>query len=387
MSMNQQGRPPEIAVSAQVRIVPPLAGREPEAAMAAEEIRIELEDERQIRLDPDDERSPGFVRVIQSLEDGGRPAAFELDTEERIRRVFIPHVSPVVRVLRLAAGVLSVELAASHARHTLRDTHPDFETFAQLLEEAAGSGAIVIVTEDDSHDILDVRIHDVPHGRPEVTRPQVRKSFLARIYDWFVRWIRCSCSFPWGWCRAISRSRAQQIFTDLAARTCNPVTPSAPCITFNYPDDGCWGRAHEIGRLMVEEGLKPCKVWIEGNLNVKTANHPSCEVFWIWHVAPTHCVRGSGIFGWLKIRTMVFDPALFSGPVTKSEWKSVQSDSNATLTTSSWTIFYLWGSGSGTSWFSLTDPSFTQTNSVLAHYRTVLLNRTINFGPPPYACT
>lgn len=384
--MNQQGNSPEIVVSRRVRIVPPLAGRDPREALAAGEVRIELDDERRVRLDPDDERSPGFLRVIENLEERGRPAAFELDADDGIERLFVPHVSPVVRVKRLAPGVLSIELAASHARHTLRDTHPDFETFAQLLEDAADSGSIAIVTEDESHEVLDVRIDAASHGPPPVTRPQSPKFLLARIYDWLVQWFRCSCSFPWGWLRAISRPRAQQIFNDLASRTCNPVTASAPCITFNYPDDGCWGRAHEMSRLMVSDGLKPCKVWIEGDLNVQTSNHPGCEVYWNWHVAPTHCVRGSGIFSFWKVRSMVFDPALFSTPVTKSEWKAVQSDPYATLTSSSWSTFYLWGSGSGASWFSLTDPSFIQTNDVLAHYRIMLLNRTANFGPPPYAC-
>ena len=173
---------------------------------------------------------------------------------------------------------------------------------------------------------------------------------------------------------------------DLAARTCDPLTVPAPCITFNYPDDGCWGRAHEMCRLMREDGLRPCKVWIQGALQVDTDNNPSCGVWWGWHVAPTHCVRGSGLFGWFTVRSMVFDPALFATPVTKSQWKAVQGDVNASLTDSSWTTFHLWATSTNNTWFTLTDPGYTQTNSVLAYYRTALQNRSIQDGPPPYAC-
>ncbi len=155
-------------------------------------------------------------------------------------------------------------------------------------------------------------------------------------------WLRCGCYWPICWFRAVSETRAQQLFDSLAARSCDPLTVPAPCIPFRYPDDGCWGRAHEMCRLIVVEGLRPCKVWIEGSLHVVTDNSPSCGVYWGWHVAPTLCVRGSGCLGFLFVRSLVIDPALFTTPVTKAQWKGVQGDTNATLTDSSWTTFYLW---------------------------------------------
>jgi hypothetical protein len=83
---------------------------------------------------------------------------------------------------------------------------------------------------------------------------------------------------------------------------------------------------------------------------------------------------------------MVFDPALFTTPVTNAQWKSVQGDPTATLTNSSWTIFYLWGTSTNNTWSTLTDPSYTQTHSVLAYYRISLQNRAIQSGLPPYPC-
>jgi hypothetical protein len=158
------------------------------------------------------------------------------------------------------------------------------------------------------------------------------------------------------------------------ATTCDPLTVPPPCIPFLYPDDGCWGRAHEMRRLMVTMGLRPKKVWIEGSLHPSTRNNPACTVGWGWHVAPTLCVRGRWFF---NTRQMVIDPSLFTTPVTKAQWKAIQNDPNATLTDSDGSIFYLWG--------NVTDPNYTQTNQVLATYRLELQLRSIQVGPPPYA--
>lgn len=158
----------------------------------------------------------------------------------------------------------------------------------------------------------------------------------------------------------------------MSATTCDPLTVPSPCIPFLYPDDGCWARAHEMCRQMIALGLSPKKVWIQGDLEVGTTNHPACGVEWNWHVAPTLCVRGP----FLSRRDMVIDPALFTTPVTRATWKSVQGDPNATLTDTSAAIFLLWG--------SVTDPTYSKTNERLDFYRLQLLARAVEHGPPPY---
>jgi hypothetical protein len=162
----------------------------------------------------------------------------------------------------------------------------------------------------------------------------------------------------------------------MKATSCNPLTVPVPCIPFLYPDNGCWARAHEMCRLMIAMNLSPKKVWIQGGLQVNTRNNPSCVVNWWWHVAPTLCVRGPSFF---QRREMVIDPSLFTTPVTKATWKSVQGDPSATLTSSSASIFLMG---------NVTDPTYTQTNTDLARYRLQLYCRSLNMGPPPYAnCT
>ncbi len=172
------------------------------------------------------------------------------------------------------------------------------------------------------------------------------------------------------------------MFNLVAATSCNPTNPQAPCIPFLYPDDGCWARAHEMCRLMSAAGVSSAKVWIDGSLTTPTKNHPACAVNWGWHVAPTLCVRTY----LCSKTTYVIDPSLFTGPVSVQTWKSVQGDPSATLTHTSSSVY--WRN------YMPTDPGYVDTNFRLTHYRNLLKLRSttlINpgtgqlWGPPPYA--
>jgi hypothetical protein len=305
----------------------------------------------------------------------------EVDPEtSTLTRLLIPHVARVVGIQPLDAGVLAVQLDMSHGRHLLRQSAANFAELERQLRDAFRSGVPVVVTEDDAHQIIDVRRFTaaaegqlppfLPFPRPELPRPIPWP--IRCIRDLFL-WIWC-WRWPWWWFRCATPAKAQQVFDAMNATSCNPLTVPPPCIPFLYPDDGCWGRAHEMCRLMINMGLKPRKVWIQGSLYVSTKNNPSCGVWWGWHVAPTLCVRGPGLFAH---HDEVIDPSLFAIPVTKAGWKSVQGDPSATLTDSDASIFYLWG--------SVTDPTYTSTNQVLATYRLYLQNRSLQVGPPPYA--
>lgn len=158
----------------------------------------------------------------------------------------------------------------------------------------------------------------------------------------------------------------------MKAANCPPLTVPAPCIPFMYPEDGCWARAHEMRRLMLDMGHASRKIWIHGSLRTPTRNSPACEVRWGWHVAPTLCVRRWLLFA----RRLVIDPSLFDGPVTRAIWKSVQGHPDATLTDTHGSV-YLFP--------ATTDSGYSGTLHYLAHYRAQLLNRAISQGPPPYA--
>jgi hypothetical protein len=367
-------------LSTSIRFDPPLEGPVEEALRAEGGQWVEFDEGRRVRLDPEDSRSPGFAQVLDGLRRQGLPVYVEFDPDtSAIALVRVPYVSPVVGIRIVDRGVFDVVLAISHARHVLREGSEDFAALRERLDDAVRSGAPVILVDDDEHEVIDVRIAPPGVGEPvprEPPRPGWPRRWFEDIRDILRRIWRWHWWPWWWWFKCISAQRAQQVFNDMLATSCDPLTVPAPCIPFRYPDDGCWGRAHEMCRLMMLQGLKPRKVWIQGSLHVATKNNPTCSVSWGWHVAPTLCVRGPKFF---QRSDMVIDPSLFTTPVTKTQWKGVQGDPMATLTDTDASVFHLFYAPHHT------DPTYALTNSVLNTYRLALQARSISQGPPPYA--
>ena len=89
-----------------------------------------------------------------------------------------------------------------------------------------------------------------------------------------------------------------------------------------YPDDGCWVRAELAKQNLVDlnpQEISPVKkLFIFGNLKVKTSYSPNGEVNWWYHVAPV--VRHQG-------EAYVLDPALnHRGPLKVTDWILLQVD-------------------------------------------------------------
>jgi hypothetical protein len=324
------------------------------------------------RLFPSD-RSAGMLEILEQLRQMRLPVYVEVDPQTRgITRLLIPLVTRVMAIasapsrgLKAAPSDFAIDLEASHARHLLNASHPDFANSLEMLRAGLASKKPLIVTETDAHEIIDVRAGPLDTNLPAATTPEK----IQPRSNWFRRF--CRRWFCWICC--VSPRRASQLFALCSATTCDPLTVPAPCIPFLYPDDGCWARAHEMCRLMIAAGAKPRKVWIDGNLHTLTRNNPQCFVNWGWHVAPTICVR----YRFFRAQLMVIDPSLFTTPVTEAQWKSVQGDPNATLTNTAATVY----------WRNVipTDPNYIDTNIRLNFYRLQLKNRSLQFGPPPYA--
>ena len=332
------------------------------------------------------EKAVGWLRVLQATQRSSRPVAVASD-DGVLSELRLPAVVSLTKLVATREGDLELHAYPSHVRHLLPRGHPEFGRLSRQIAEWLDPPVPVAIIEDDRHDIIDILAYRPPPDGPDVL-PRLppfwdRLRYLIDIWWrwWLEKWRWLCWIFCWG-CRCTSQARAWQLYHLVAAKSCAPLNPQPPCIPFLYPDNGCWGRAHEMCRLMVAEGVTPAKVWIHGNLHTLTRNNPNCYVNWGWHVAPTLCVRN----GFCFTETWVIDPSLFPGPVTKATWKSVQGDPSATLNDTSWTIFHWWG--------NQTDPTFTQTNTVLSDHRTLLLYRsTVEtdpntgqlWGPPPYA--
>jgi hypothetical protein len=370
---------PDAIIATSFHFEPPLEGDPSEALADGRELEVVLEGDRRLRVDPEDSRSVGFVRVLDGLARQRLPAYIEIEpATDTIRGLRIPTVGRVVDLRSGPDGVLEVRLDASHARHRLRPQTEGAEQLEEQLRTALVTVRSVLIVEDDVQGIIDLTMFTPdpevplpPFPRPVPLFPPGPRSEWWLL--WLIRKLWWWLWYPWWWWNCPTPATIQGIFAAMAATTCNPLTVPAPCIPFMFPDDGCWARANEMCRLMENMGHSPRKVWIDGNLETPTANHPSCKVYWGWHVAPTLCVR-TRLF---LTERWVIDPSLFSTPVTKATWKGVQGDPSAILTDTDASQFWPYGG---------TDPTYSDTNFYLAKYRLELMNRSNQVGPPPYNC-
>jgi hypothetical protein len=254
-------------------------------------------------------------------------------------------------VLPEPSGEVYVHLHISSARHRVNPANPDFADLVAALQQAQADGAVVWVTEDEPHhEIIDVR--RCPHN-----------SLMEAPVDEPPRVVR-----------AVTLARANELFQMVAGQTCDPTSPSAACIPFLFPDNGCWGRASEVCRLFIAAGEQPAKLWIYGDMTVQTANNPECAVPWIWHVAATLDVQTA-----TGTETMVIDPSLCAEPVSVAAWAAIVGNPSVPVPTAA-TVFMRPPSGP----IEL-DPNFAKTARVLTTFRLQLLTRSISsVGPPPY---
>ncbi len=304
-------------------------------------------------------RSAVWADILDSLRQANEPVYVEIDPKTNVvTELLIPLTVRVGNLTPTATGdAVEVELIISHARHYLRRANPDFQKILNTLQTAKKKGTMVIVTETDDHDIIDLR------SLPNYLAPAAAL-VLPPVS-------------PVPALGVVTPQQAQQLFNLVNGKICCPASAASPCIPFLYPDDGCWGRAHEMCRLMIGAGVQPDKVWIYGNLHPATYNNPSCKVGWGWHVAPTLLVNtGSGS------EVQVIDPSMFPGPILQDTWKSVQGDPSATLEPSNASVFYR---SKGGGHVEYDDAAYTKTQQVLATYRNQLkLRSTGPNGPPPY---
>lgn len=339
--------------------VQPAPTAAPGAAAPAPPLQITLEGGATAALDLTKPHAAVWRQILESRRRTRQAVYLEVDPATRFATTLLLPRAVQVAAVRPggAGGDVEVELIVSHARHHLRRSHPEFQTLLRDLQEAERTKATVLVTDTlDDHDIIDVRA--LPGGL-RVPQPAGAPGAPS----------------PGG--PPVTLQRAQELFQLVSNLSCAPLDADSPCIPFMYPDDGCWGRAHEMCRLMLGAGDQPQKVWIFGSpLHVVTANNPSCGVYWGWHVAPTLLVdAGAGP------ETYVIDPSMFPEPVPQATWAGVQGDPAPTLKPSDASVFYRDLSGTYVQY----DPDYTQTNQVLQNYRQALMLRSATNGPPPYA--
>lgn len=375
---------PNAIVDTIARVEPPLD--KPPADVLRESERgltFEFSGGRRARLDRSDERAPALAGILEELRRRGKTVYVEVDPQTGvITRVQIPKVTHIEAVYANETGDMVIDIPLSHGSHVLRRQSPDFDAWAALLREALDRGLPVILTENEMHDLIDLRWYPNPEDVPLFPRPGLPPNWWRRWpWRWFVDIYELILKLLGWWLSAVTQARANDIFALMASKSCDPVTVPEPCITFLYPDDGCYARAHEMCRLTSLEGVTARKIFNYANydngLVVSTKNHPSCQVSWRYHVAPTLRVRLS----FPTVQEQVIDPALFGAPVPTATWQAKQTDPNAMLVGTDASVYYRSKAGATVMY----DPNYADTSATLADFRLELQLRAIQNGPPPYA--
>ncbi len=128
-------------------------------------------------------------------------------------------------------------------------------------------------------------------------------------------------------------ARAQFILTKQQAADLFKDLRGDQKIPFDYKDDGCYARAHQMFRDISNKGYLSFKIWNYGSaypdnkslkVEYKVDATTTKTVSWTFHVAPVVVVDVGGG----KLEFMVLDPSIFDGPVTVAAWRKKQDDVN-----------------------------------------------------------
>jgi hypothetical protein len=377
---------PNAIVDKIARVEPPLDKPPADVLRESEHgLTFEFSDGRRARLDRSDERAPARAGILEKLRRRGKPVYVEVDPQSGvITRIQIPRVTHVEAVYANDAGDLVIAIPLWQGSHVLRRQSSDFDAWAALIREALERRMPVILTANETQDVIDLRWYPKPEDLPPFPRPGLPPEwwwrrwpyvYLVDIY-WFILKL-----FGW-WLSAVTQARANELFDLMASKSCDPLTVPPPCITFLYPENGCFARAHEMCRLMSLEGVTARKVFnyadYDYGLLVSTKNSPKCQVSWSYHVAPTLRVRQN----FPTVQEQVIDPALFGAPVSTAAWQAKQTDPAAILVGTDASV-YVRTKGGGTVYY---DPNYVDTNASLDDFRELLQARATGpYGPPPYA--
>lgn len=292
-------------------------------------------------------------------------AYVELDFGSReISRLLLPRVGNVTHVsLDVPFGATFLLDNSSRVFH-IPGSHPRYREYLGMLSDAITDWGALTVTEDEScREIVDLC------PAPNPNRPLPKKCSPGPI------------AFP-----APLQWNELMDCLDLVSGAACPSAGPYTCIPFQFPDDGCVARAHQMCRILRDSGKQPGKAWnfpIMGQtLVVRTTNSPHrCQVQWPYHVAALlygYAEDGSGP------QPMILDPSLFPyKPAKEADWIALQVGSDPAKLLHTPMDPYL----PPTPKYCLPDSDFSCTECDLVCLEQNFKMRVGACGPPPYDCS
>jgi glutaminase-like protein len=134
-------------------------------------------------------------------------------------------------------------------------------------------------------------------------------------------------------------------------------------IPFDWPEEFCYARAHQMRRMMVERGVHCWKLWNyprDPSHKLRVPDTGRGPITWSSHVAPAVMVLGPR-----GPQPMVLDPSLFRQPVSPGTWTARQGDLQSRVEPSLGQVYLRSWDGS----WEMTDDAYKQTDSDLDQAR------------------
>lgn len=252
-----------------------------------------------------------------------RQSVFLSTKKGKVSAVWRSTTDRVVRIVELAGSGkkakpdLEITFETSHATRTLLHGHPAYNTIRDSVRRAAAEQRFVsFASRPSSMELIDLAVLDSDLAKDDPIAMRSR-AFIGAP-DPFA-----SVKFD-----PISEVQVAKAFKDLARYTHMP---------FDYPNDCCHTRAHQMCGLLAERGIGTAKWWhftppdvldkdenvlVDYRIRVNTPQHVDGKtklVEWGWHVAPV--VRVTTKAG---IKRRIIDPSMFDKPVSIPTWLAAQ---------------------------------------------------------------
>lgn len=339
----------------------------PALADSAVRALVTVRDADAVILDPSHPRYRLYRRILQGFAADQNIAFLDVDRDTRaLTTLAVPTTGGIGALDEEPDGDVFVQLVGSSRIFILKPAEPDFIAMRDTLRDAVTEPAVVSVrTKPFSDEIVDVR-RVGPFEGPQRTEGLLFGDALVATLT------------------PVSESVARKLFDFLAADICDPGAILQPCMPFEFPDDGCQGRAHVMceklstasqARADLPDVLSG-KIWRHGDLNttyeVRTPNSPTCTVNWLFHCAPLIRLTDG--------TRRVLDPSLFTEPRTPEEWEARQTTNGTRLTITDKVVYYRRRPDSPIFFDRLFDHSRVTIGAARASFD----ERVEDFGPPPY---
>ncbi|UUC44621.1 protein-glutamine glutaminase [Flavobacterium cerinum] len=170
----------------------------------------------------------------------------------------------------------------------------------------------------------------------------------------------------------VGNEALDQLFAKIKSESCSEdLTVTDTCITFRYPVDGCYARAHKMRKIIESNNYYCEKQFVYGHLRAKDEVKDCC-VEWGYHVAVQ--IRYQDSTGGL-IKKLIIDPSLFKdAPISAEMWRAACTASScgtsyiSSFSTVPGNVYYRNEAGD----YYLFDEQYKNTNCVLETFKNLV---------------